>query len=144
MTLSFLLLERFFFTQSPHFADGKLVQKTELNPLGAKYQPRSNSACLLTYRPGLFIPPQLTGWKKLQVDILKGKKHLSFLHLNQKTNKQKKNPAPGEYKLKTYRHSGIRKNKSKQEFQEMISCLTTTPHIHFVLNKPSKENQRFF
>ena len=45
--------------QSFHFADGKLVQRTELNPVDAKYQLRWSSACLLTYNPWLVTPSQL-------------------------------------------------------------------------------------
>ena len=59
LILSFLLIEGFFFMQSFHFADGKLVQRTELNSLDAKYQLRWSSACLLTYNPWLVTPSQL-------------------------------------------------------------------------------------
>ena len=45
--------------QSFRFADGKFVQRTELNPLDAKYQLRWSSACLLTYNPWLVTLSQL-------------------------------------------------------------------------------------
>ena len=58
LILSFLLIEGFFM-QSFRFADGKFVQRTELNPLDAKYQLRWSSACLLTYNPWLVTLSQL-------------------------------------------------------------------------------------
>ena len=58
LILSFLLIEGFFM-QSFRFAGGKFVQRTELNPLDAKYQLRWSSACLLTYNPWLVTLSQL-------------------------------------------------------------------------------------
>ena len=42
--------------QSPHYANGKLIQRIELNRLDARYQSR--------YSPGLYILPRLMAFKR--------------------------------------------------------------------------------